>query len=188
MALPQQVVERLGREPTGTPGWSSRLLMFAGTLFFISIAVYLGLEFGYKPYLSSQVGKLNDQIQRFTQEIPVNDQNNLISFYSQISNLNGILNQHVVSSPLFDWLEKNTENQIYYTKLDFTPSTGQLTLMGFSKTVNDFSQQLQVFQSDPGVDRININNFAFTQNGSWQFDETLFLNNRLFNQASSSLQ
>lgn len=186
MALPEQVVARLSREPVHTPGWSGQLLMFAGTIFFISFGVYLGLVFGYKPYLDSKISALDAQIQGFTREIPLSDQEQLASFYSQLSNLGGILQKHVVSSPLFDWLEKHTDANVYYTKFNFSPSTNQLALTGTAKTTSDFIQQLQAFQGESAVERINVNSLTSSSNGTWQFDLVFFLRADFLNQLRSS--
>ena len=58
MALPQKVLEQLGREPPKTPGWAGQFLMFSSTIFFVSLVVYIGLVFGYRPYITSEVKKL----------------------------------------------------------------------------------------------------------------------------------
>ncbi len=186
MALPEQVVDRLSREPVHTPGWSGQLLMFAATIFFISLGVYLGLMFGYKPYLDSKISGLDAQIQKFTQEIPLSDQEQLASFYSQLSNLGGILKKHVVSSPLFDWLEKHTDANVFYAKFNFNPGTNQLALTGTAKTTNDFVQQIQAFQGESAVERINVNSLTSSSNGTWQFDLVLFLRPDFLNQPLSS--
>jgi len=184
MALPEQLVERLSREPVQTPGWSGRLLMFSATVFFISIAVYVGILYGYKPYLEKQVADLDNQIKTYSQQIPPEEQTKLVSFYSQIANLQSILASHVISSQLFDWLEKNTVPTIYYSKLDLLSSSNQLNLSGYSKTVDDFSRQMILFQNDPLIERIAINSVTAGANNLWQFDITLFLKKNALSQAS----
>ncbi len=186
MPLPQQVVDRLSRESVTTPGWSGRLLMFAGTIFFTTLTVYLGLVFGYKPYLNSQINQLDDQIKKFTQKIPISEQEKLIVFYSQLINLNTILHQRPVPSPVFDWLEKNTQANIFYTRFTMTTATGELSLNGIAKTVDDFVQQLQVFQSEPAVRRFTVNTVTTSANGNAQFDVVLFFNPDFFSQSASA--
>ena len=185
MALPEQVVERLSREPVQTSGWSSQLLMFSATIFFISLAVYGGIVFGYKPYLEKQISSFDAQISDFGKKIPTEEQNKLVAFYSQIVNLKGILGQHAASSQLFEWLEKNTATNIYYNKMDFSLSSGQLNLAGYSKTVDDFSKQLIVFQNNPIVQRIVVNGLTISTNNTWQFNINLFLNSAVINQVAA---
>ncbi|HUX36107.1 MAG TPA: hypothetical protein VMV71_03685 [Candidatus Paceibacterota bacterium] len=192
MALPEQFADRLNREQIEAPGWSGQLLMFSGTVFFISLAVYFGLILGYKPYLDGQVASLDSQIKSFDTQIPQDEQGKLISFYSQVINLQNILNSHVVSSKLFAWLEKNTSNNVYYNKLSMTDFSGtanyvQLNIGGFSKTPDDFSKQMVAFQNDPLVQRMTINNFsAPSGSNQWHFEVTLFLSNDIVSQSSST--
>ncbi len=173
MALPQKVIEQLGREPARTPGWSGQLLMFAGTIFFISLLVYFGLAYGYRPYLDSETQRLKDQLQSFSQKVPVEKQTQLAAFYSQLANLQIILAKHNSASPVFGWLEKNTETNVYFTKFILTAATNQLALGGIAKTMDDVDQQLVDFASQKDtVQRLSVSSISFS-NGVWQFDVVL---------------
>ncbi len=186
MALPEQIVERLSRESVQTQGWSSRLLMFSGTIFFISWALYIGIIYGYKPYLQKQVSTLDAQIKSFSQQIPPEEQSKLISFYSQTSNIQSVFQNHIASSKFFDWLEKNTETNIYYANLNLSPFSGQVGMSGISKTAEDFSKQLIVFQNNPLVQKVVINSFGVSTGGNlWQFDITLYLAKGALNQSAA---
>lgn len=186
MPLPEQLLDRLGREPVQTPGWSSQLLMFSGTVFFISIAVYFGIVFGYKPYLQKEVAALDNQIKTFGKQIPQEEQNKLVSFYSQIVNLQEILQKHVISSKLFAWLEKNTEAGVYFTKFNLAAPTSQINLSGVAKTIDDFSKQIIIFQNDKLVSRISINSVLVSPSGAWQFSVTLLLADGALTQQASA--
>src|SRR3989344_1296726 len=133
MALPQKVLEQLGREPPKTPGWAGQFLMFSGTLFFIAAFVYLGLVFGYRPYLASEVRKLQDQINIFIQQIPVEEQGKIINFYSQLLNLRSLLANHAVSSHFFNLIEDNTQVNVYYDRFDLSLRTRELRVGGAGK-------------------------------------------------------
>jgi len=172
MPLPQSVLEQIEREPTGSPGWSSRLLTLSGAIFLISLFIYFGLAFGYKKYLDSKVQQLQDQIQSFGEQIPADEQTKIINFYSQLANLNTLLTGHVVMSPVFDWLEKNTEANVFYTKLTLNSAAGQLVLSGSAKTADDFNQQVMIFENNPEVQKMQTGGASFS-GGLWQFDATL---------------
>ena len=118
MALPQKVSDQLARAPARTHGVLSQLLMLCSTLLAISLAVYFGLVFGYRPYLENQIKELNDRIESFTKSVPPEDQARLTSFYSQVVNLKSLLGRHVVTTPFFEWLEKNTQANVYITNLN----------------------------------------------------------------------
>ena len=113
MPLPQKVVEQLGREPPKTPGWSGKLLMFSGTIIFVTLSVYFGLSFGYTPYLKAEIEKINKDIEQFGQQVPVGDQLKLVSFYSQLGNIKSLLSSQIIGLRAFDWIEKNTQVNTY---------------------------------------------------------------------------
>lgn len=180
MALPQKVIEQLGRAPVKTPGWSGQLLMFSSTIFFISLVVYLGLIFGYRPYLNSQVKRLNDKIQSLSQQIPLDDQKKIINFYAQLVNLKAVLNGHIFTTPIFGWLEKNTQLNVYYTRLGLNAQNRQVTVVGLAKTVNDLVEQIKIFDDDPGVVKLNFGNSSIGTGGFWQFSLILTLTPEMF--------
>jgi hypothetical protein len=172
MPLPQSVLERMQTEPSKTPGWSRQLLMFSGTIFFITVLIYVGLAYGYKSYLNSSVQKLQDQIQSFSQQIPLDEQTKIINFYSQLANLKTLLTNHVVASPVFEWLEKNTQANVFYSKFSLNAATNQLSLTGSAKTADDFNQQMAIFENNQEVKKMKTGGASFVNN-LWQFDVTL---------------
>lgn len=182
MALPQKVIEQLGREPPKTPGWSGQLLIFSSTVLFISLFVYFGLVYGYEPYLNSSAKKLQDQIQSFSQQITAVEQAELANFYSQLANLKLLLANHVFSSQIFAWLEKNTQANTYYDKFDLNITNNQLLLGGIGKTMEDVDQQLAVFESQPEVQGLSVSNISFV-NSVWRFGATLQFKSGYFNRS-----
>ncbi len=179
MALPQQVLDRLSREPPKTPGWSSGLLLFCGAILFITLAIYVGLVFGYEPYLNGKVDGLNAQINTVAKSISADDEARLITFYSEITNLKNVLANHVALSRFFSWLEKNTEANIYFSRLSFSSqgSGNQVTLSGSAPSEADINQQTAIFESSPQVRSVNISSVSKSQDtGQWIFNATLVLN------------
>ncbi len=172
MALPQKVLEQLGREPPKTPGWASQFLMFSGTIFLISIFVYLGLVFGYRPYMVSELNKIEDQVNSFSQQVSAEEQDKVVSFYSQLLNLRSLFSNHVTIFQLFDWFEKNTQARVYFDKFDLNTKAGDVRLGGLAKTMEDANQQFAIFTSSPEVSRVNISNVSFSNN-LWRFDVAL---------------
>lgn len=193
MAFPAQAVERLAQEPLRTPGWSGRLLMFAATLFLISVFAYFGLLYGAEPYLQGQANTLNGQAKSLTQQVEGDNQTKLISFYSQLANLSSLLDQHVYSSAIFSLLEKNVYPNVFFTKFSWSGTNNQLSLSGVAKSAQDVPAQIQIFQNAPGVDKVTFNNLVALPGGQWQFDAVLtvdpsmFVSGRMQNAAPTTL-
>ena len=180
MALPQRVIEQLGREPVRTPGWSGGLLMLAGTLFFISILIAGGLSYGYQPYLNNQATTLDSKIKKFGQDVPMEDQQKILIFYSQLVNLKKLLKQHVSVSPTLEWLQKNTSPNVYYSKFVLDVVKKSIGLSGSAKSVNDFAEQMQNFSSRPEIVSATFTNLGLGKDNFWTFDISLIVKPELF--------
>ena len=186
MALPQKIVEQLGRPPARTPGWSGQLLMFSGTLFFISLLIFFGIRFGYSRYLSAEVKALDKKINELVQQVPEEDQAGIINFFSQIANVKTLLGNHVVGSGILRWLEENTHPNIYFTSFSFNAQSRNIILPGIAKNFTDIVEQLQIFSAAVGeIEKVNFSN-ALLQGNQWQFSMTLILTPE-FVQGSSAL-
>src|SRR5258708_1244223 len=173
MALPQQVIDRLSKEPPGTPGWSFGVFTFAGGIFFLVLIIYLGLAFGYGPYVDSQTAQLDTQIGALGKAISPDDQAKLVTFYSEISNLKTVLHSHVVFSKFLTWLQTNTEANVSYSGLQFA-STNQISLSANAKTLADANQQIAIFESDPAIKTMNVSGVTLSETTHlWQFGVTL---------------
>lgn len=164
MALPDKVIEQLGRESSHTPGWSFGIISFAGGILFIVIFLYAGLTWGYKPYLDSQTQKVEDQINTLGQSLSPTDQANLVNFYSQVSNLRNILRNHAATSRVFSWIEQNTEQNVYFTSFGLTQGN-QLALTVNARTENDMNQQIAMFEGSPQVQKVGVSGIT-TGNGT----------------------
>ena len=176
MALPQQVLEQLSREPPKTPGWSFGLLMFSAGLLFITLLVYFGLTLGYEPYLNGQISHLNAQIDAESKSISPADETHLITLYSEIANLKNILGSHVEFSQFLSWLEKNTEANVTYSQLSLS-NGNQISLTGSAAAEADVNQQIAIFEAAPEVKTVSLSNVTLSApTGQWQFNVTLVMN------------
>ena len=184
MALPISAIEQIRREPSRAPGWSGRLVMFAGTTLFVSLLAFFGLAYGYKPYLESQVAASERDAKKFSQEIPANLQENIVKFYSQITNIKSLLARHGASSKFFDLLEAKTIPNVYFEKLNLASANQEVQLSGRAKTFQDFSAQIAVFQANPLIVKVLVKTSTLDAQGLWAFDVTLTVDPTFFGGAS----
>ncbi|MCS6789095.1 MAG: hypothetical protein NZ484_00805 [Patescibacteria group bacterium] len=186
MPLPEKIIDELSKEKFGTPGWSWKIFMFSVFVLIITISFYLGLNFGYKPYLNSKINELDKQKQQILQSISENDQNKLMIFYSQIANIFDLLKNKKNISQIFSWLEKNTLPDVIFNKFNFNKAGNQINLGGFSLSRESALNQILVFQQSPDVNNIVLNNLNSNSAGQnqievWQFDATIYLKESFFN-------
>jgi hypothetical protein len=180
MPLPQQVINQLSREPAETPGWSAGVIFYSAALFAIVLVIYFGMTLVYEPYLNKQVSDIENKVATLSQSISSQDQANLITFYSQISNLQTLLASHVLFPQFLSWLEQNTEANITYTAFSFG-SGNQITFAATAVTEADVNQQIAIFQASPEVQSVVVSNVgAATSGGGFQFSVTLLMNPSIF--------
>jgi len=195
MALPTKVIERLGWEKPKTPGWSGHLLMFTFTIFIFTLLTYLGLQFGYKPYLATQLKKVQTDIDDLGKKIPVSDQKNLATFYSTLSNLKTLLAKHVYSSRALAWVEENTGSTVYLTKLFFTPAKASFTTSLVAKSFDDMIQQIRLFETHPDVRSATVGGIGKKEetggrstsstSNEWNFNVTFVLDPKIIEGAAT---
>jgi hypothetical protein len=181
MPLPEKVIEQLGQEAPKTPGWALGALFFSGGILFLSVAIYFGLTLGYEPYLQSQLTSVRNQVSTLGNSVSPSDQSQLIDFYSQIANLQTLLQRHVISSQFFSWLEQNTEANVYYRSLALIQGD-QVALSGVAASEADVNQQIAVFENSPEVSSVTVSNLTAPSllGSGWTFTVTLVMDPSVF--------
>ena len=150
-------------------GWPWRLLVFVVIIFGVTVATYLGMTLGYKPYLNSQIKTLDAKITNLSQAVGEEQQKNLVGLYSQLVNIQSLLNSHPVASKIFDFLEKNTHQQIYYTALNLSLTEKSVKLEGIAVNYGILAQQLELFRKTPEIEKVFLDDSRLTEEGSIRF-------------------
>jgi hypothetical protein len=186
MPLPQQVVEQLSRDSSAkTPGWSSGIILFSIAIFGVVALIYLGLTFGYEPYLNGQITSAQSQTTKLGAQVSSADEAQLVTYYSQIANVQKLITSHVLFSQFLTWLGANTEANVYYTNFTFA-SGNQVTLAALAKTPADVVAQIGVFESSPEVQGVSVSNISSAQSGGWSFNVVLTMNPSIFSWQSGT--
>jgi hypothetical protein len=181
--MPQYTNSALEQElkkPERLPvGWPWRLLVFVVIIFGVTVATYLGMTLGYKPYLDSQIKTLDAKITNLNQAVDEEQQKNLVGLYSQLVNIQSLLNSHPVASKFFDFLEKNTHQQIYYTALNLSLTEKSAKLEGIAVNYIILAQQLELFRKIPEIEKVFLDDSRLTEEGSIRFSIRLIFKSEL---------
>ena len=162
----EQELRRTERLPVG---WPWRLLLFSVVVFGATIAGYLGITLGYQPYLNSRIKTLDTEIANLTQTVGEEQQKNLVLLYSQLSNIQNLLNSHTASSKIFDLLEKNTQPQVYYLSLSFSLAGKNIQLDGSAPSYGALAQQIEIFKQIPEIEKVSLGDSAVIEDGTIRF-------------------
>ena len=143
--------------PIGLP-W--RLTIFSLFIFALSVFGFLGLHFGYRTYLAGQSDNLDAELAKLANQVSSDEQEQFVSFYSQILNLKSVLEKHAFSANAFGFLEKNVVPGLYFTNAEIDMKTYSVTLDGTSPTFESVAQQIAVFDKAPEVGNASLDTVA----------------------------
>ncbi|RME61419.1 hypothetical protein D6779_00085 [Candidatus Parcubacteria bacterium] len=188
MALPQKAIDQLSRAPVRMPGWSSKIIMFGGTLFFLSIAIYFGVRYGYIAYLNGQIEEVKKNIAKLEAEVKARgeDEDKVINFYSQIANLSSILDDYKYGTLALPWLEFNTQRNVEISSFSADITQGEFSIDGRGRTVDDIAQQVASFEQSPEIAEVQFDGSSRDDEGFWslqaklRFKEGFFKNDEAF--------
>ncbi|MEK7146986.1 MAG: PilN domain-containing protein [Patescibacteria group bacterium] len=146
-------------------GWPWKLLVFAGFIFSFSIFLYFGMLAGYKPFLNSRIKSLNESISQLGLAVKEEDRASFLAFYSQLVNLDKLLDGHVQGRTVFDLLERYTHPGVYYQSINVVLGNNLIRLQGVSKNYESLVEQLAIFNEVPLVERAVLDTSAAGDTG-----------------------
>lgn len=169
-------------EPEKLPvGWPWRLFTASFVIFLAAALTYVGLIWGYEPYLNSQIKKRDIEIEQLAQTVSKEKQEEFIRFYSQMSNLKELLNKHNLASKAFSLLEKMTNQKVYYTNAYLKVDERTIEVDGVSDSYGVLAEQLEAFHQTGDVERHMLNQSQLRE-GRVRFKATLTLKETLLRQ------
>lgn len=124
-----------------------KILLFSVIVFSFTVFAYFGLSAGYESYLDSRVKSLDEKIDALAEQVGQEDQQKLVSFYSQLVNLREVLSEHKFSVQTFKLLEKYTLPSVFFKKADFEADTWKMRLEGEADTLDSLIEQMSIFDS-----------------------------------------
>lgn len=171
-------LEKLGQERIAV-GWPWRLFLFSFLVATAAAVIYAGLAFGYRPFLDVRLQQIDDDIEKLGQAVPEEELDGLLTFYSQLANLQGLLSKHLLGSQVFPLLERNTHQSVAYTTAELKLNEGRLFLEGVAPSYLILSQQLEAFDRLPEVAKVVVSN-SHVGDGRIFFRLTLLLKEKVF--------
>lgn len=164
----------LAREETflERPRPRSLLGFFATFVFLASIGSYVGLYF-YNNILADRINGLALQVQNIQKDFEQPEIAQARVFRARAELVQKLLNEHIVVTPIFDFLATNTAESIFYHDLKFTrgeKGTLSLEVSGEAPSYTSLAYQADVFrQKDEELFGFSVDNIMLTKTGSVSF-------------------
>jgi hypothetical protein len=171
-------LSQLGADKISGGTW--RLLTFSLFVFSVMLLGYLGLRYGFRPYVEAQIKEVDNKIDELGKIALPEDQERFIRFYFQLVNIQDLLENHVFASKFFPFLEQTTNKDIQFKSLNVNVAQSQVNLTGNAKDYQVFAQQLSAFQKRPEVIRVNTQGANADERGLVSFQIDLSVTPSLF--------
>ena len=136
--------------PSGIP---RKFLTFSFFLFLATLLIYFGLSVGYKSFLNSEISGLEENIDELRFQTSAEQQENLVIFFSQVNNMQEILDNHVIVSNLFPILEASTHSRVVYTGMDVFVVERKIVIEGIAESFDALVSQLTIYETVAQIER-----------------------------------
>lgn len=150
-----QLMESFGPEKKPS-GWLGKFLRFSIVIFVIALVLYLLIHYVYIGVLDRQSADLENKIKGLEKEIPTQDREGVVAFYSQLVNLRTLLEKHIYPSQIFERLELTTHPQVAFTSFSYDFNENRLQLDGYGQNLQAIAQQLLAFQRTSDFDSVTL--------------------------------
>lgn len=146
-----------------SPAFPWRLLSFAAIIFGAAVFIYLGMAFGYTPYLDKQVKNLDQKISALNKSIDENQQKQLIGFYSQLINIQDLLKSRKSVLPAFDLIEKNTYQSANYSSMKMNVGGGEIILDASVPDYETLIKEIGLWNKAPEIKKAVVENISLQE-------------------------
>ncbi len=163
-----------------TVGWPWRMFVFALVMFLIAIFSYLGLTFGYEPYLQSSTVNVESELNSLALQVSSDSQKSFVKFYSQIANLKSLLGKHVITSKIFPLLEAYTHQRVVYSAVTLVVEEHTLRIEGFAESYQVLAAQLALYEQASWVEKVILDNSSLSDR-TVKFGARLIIKDETFN-------
>jgi hypothetical protein len=164
----------------GTVGFPWRMLIFSGILFGFFLLAFAGLKFGYEMYLTNQSDSIDKEISKLETQISTEEQKAFIEFYSQLANLETVLDEHSFGGNVLKFLESQTLPTVYYISANYVEGEQAVVLSGVSNTVEDLAAQMMTLENASDVKSVVLNKMGFGTDNKVKFDMTVSFQQTFF--------
>ena len=135
-----------------------RVLILTLVVFIFTVLIYFGMLFGYGPYLKSKTRTLDQKISVLNQSVDEVQQKQIITFFSQMTNIQTLLSKHKTFSQIFDFIERNTYPKTKYSDLKFSTAEMEIKIEGTTPDYNELIKELALYNQSPEVKTVHLEN------------------------------
>ena len=153
-----------------------KIFLLALVIFGATLAGYLGLVLGYRPYLDLRIQSINNETKALAESVSVEEQKKLSQFYNQVGSLKTLLDNHVKLGKVMSFIEAKTNKKTYFENASWNAKNRTLTIEGVAESYRVLSEQLEAFSRAEEVEHYAMNQSNTTDNHVRFHAEIVFYN------------
>jgi hypothetical protein len=173
------MVEIIPKPAAKVPLWQNLLFYFSFSLLLMVLLSYFILGI----YLKKAEITLNGLEETLTKEKTAEEialEKKITGYQRKIEDFSKLIGQHLLSSKFFEFIEKKSHSQVWFSKLDLNPVNGKAKLTGEAENFFILHQQLQILRKDPLVKNLDLVQITIGKEGRVDFDLNLEFQPALF--------
>ncbi|OHA07199.1 MAG: hypothetical protein A2934_03350 [Candidatus Sungbacteria bacterium RIFCSPLOWO2_01_FULL_47_10] len=131
-------------------------------LFFISLVVLIlvllswAAVYAYSGSLLGENVDLRTQISLMQEEMDPNLVRELLSLADKLASARVLLQDHIISSNVFEFLEKNTHPKVAYGSISYESSSRNIGLAATAASFSVLARQISIFEASPYVEDVDF--------------------------------
>jgi hypothetical protein len=155
-------------------------------LFYFSIFLFLGLLLGY--FILTSVEKKSENILSNLEEALLKGktpeiislENENLNYQKKIKDISPLLQSHLFPSKIFEFFERNTHPRVFFSEINLNSLNSTASLSGECDSFVTLGQQLAIFEQNPLVEKVDLNQISITKEGKIEFFLNFSFNPKIF--------
>lgn len=159
--------------------WLNYFFNFSLILLIVSIFVFLILTI-LENRANHTLKKLEEDFKKIKTTERLNMEKEVITYEKKISDFLFLIENHKITSNLFNYLETITHPSVYFFNLGFNTDENKLTLNGKTDNFQTLGQQFLIFRNEKLIEKVNLTKISFGEEGNIVFSFEIFLSPEIF--------
>lgn len=169
--IPKGPVSISAGMPSSKPARKGGLFGYIAITIFIISVVLAVAAFGYRFYIKGTINRMSEEIASKSDTLIPSSSKEFIRLNNRIQSTQTLINNHIVLSPLFDYLEASTVKSVRFNELTYntTPSGVELILKGQASGYSAIALQSDIFNKGTSFKNSDFSDLSLDERGNVAF-------------------
>jgi Tfp pilus assembly protein PilN len=173
------MVTIIPKPPKKVPQWQTMLFYFSLGFLLAALIVYFILNYFQDRSLAT-LDDLEERISRVGTTEDKKIENEVFFSQKRIKDFSTLFTAHQKSSQFFEFLEKKTHPEVWFTNLDLDANLPRAKLEGLARNFQTLAQQIYIFQEEDLIEEIKLTDITLGEEGEAEFSLELSLSPDIF--------